>query len=792
MPLIAVVTPLFPISEEIYRGKPIYKTVLALQRHADVRVFCPLAVYPPLLGPKFRYHRADKRYRPPGVDSIRYFYYSVFPLLSRAINGAVCAKRLRHEIEDTPFDLILSYWIYPEGYGSLQVARERNKPVIIGARGSDLRRIGDPISRVYVRKTIRQADRVLTVSDDLRERAIALGAEPGRVRSIRNGIDHQIFNYKPRNQVRRQLNIPEEHRLIVFVGWLAPSKGTMVLLEAFRSMAATDPNLRLVFIGEGYSKMIQSFVAAHGLEDRVRLLGATASADVCLWMNAADVLCLPSFSEGCPNVLVEATAAGCPIVATDVGGIPEIVTPKTGILVGDYQPTALAAALGEALGKPWDREGIAASSVRTWEHVADETFDVCRELLPRVVSAPKPAAAPETAPAVHVRRKRPRISVVTPYFPIAEEPYRGHSAFHTLRFMKSDADIEVICPIATYPPIRLLSPTGYRYRRVDLTFKPPELKATYFEYPALPVLTRPFNGLTCSRLLRPYLLASKPDVILNYWVYPEGFAAVRLGREHGIPVIVGSIGSDILRPGDPISFRLMRHTLRYATSVITVSEDLRQNAIKLGVAPERVTTVLNGCDRSVFHPRDRAQARARLGVAQDAELLLYIGWISPTKGLTELIDAAAGMVTRHPRLQVALIGEGRAQADLERQARDAGIADRILFLGRKSSPEVSEWLAACDVFTLPSHSEGCPNVIVESISCGRPVVATNIGGIPELLNSSLGIMVPPRNTEKLTAALEDALRRSWDHEGIASQFGRGWEAAAAETLEVCCRAIGLA
>lgn len=791
MPLIAVVSPLFPIGEEIYRGKPIYKTVLSLQKYGDVRVFCPLPVYPPMLGPTFRYHRADRSFRPPGVESVRYFYYPAFPLLSRAVNGAICARYLRRELESTPFDLLLGYWLYPEGYAALKVARQRSRPVIAGARGSDLRRIRNEMTGRFVRHTVTQADRVLTVSEELRERAIALGAEPGKVRTVRNGIDHQTYHYVPRNEMRREMGVSEDCRLIVFVGWLSPSKGTMVLLSAFRSMAERDPKLRLVFIGEGQARPMQAFIDAHGLADRVTLQGAATSPEVCRWMNAADVVCLPSVSEGCPNVLVEAAAVGCPVVATDVGGIPEIVTPELGILIADTQPSTLAAALEAALQKPWDREDISRRSKRTWDDVAVETYDVCRELLPASASKPRAADAPAGAPAVHTRRRIPRVTVVTPYFPIAEEPYRGHSAFHTLRFMKHDADIEVICPIATYPPTRLLNPTGYRYRRVDLLYRPPDLKASYFKYPALPVVTRPFNGFTCSHLLESRLLASRPDVILNYWVYPEGFAAVRLGRKHGIPVIVGSIGSDILRPGDPVSFRLMRHTLRGATGVITVSEDLRENAIRLGVSPDRVTTILNGCDRSVFHPCDRAQARASLGVAPDAELILYIGWISPTKGLVELIDAAAALAPRHPRIQVALIGEGRSQPDLEARARAAGVADRIAFLGRKSSPEVSEWLGACDVFSLPSHSEGCPNVIVESISCGRPVVATNVGGIPELLNSTVGIMVPPHNTGKLAAALDDALGRSWDHEAIAGQFGRGWEAAAAETLAVCRRFAGM-
>src|SRR4051794_23244751 len=130
MPLIAVVTPLFPINEEIYRGKPIYKTALLLQRYADVKVFCPVTVYPPLLGPKYRYHRVDQMYRPEGIE-VEYSEYRVFPLLSRPLNGKLCATHLRRRLEGLPYDLLLNYWLYPDGYASVEVARSQGKPVVV-------------------------------------------------------------------------------------------------------------------------------------------------------------------------------------------------------------------------------------------------------------------------------------------------------------------------------------------------------------------------------------------------------------------------------------------------------------------------------------------------------------------------------------------------------------------------------------------------------------------------------------------------------------------------------------
>src|ERR1041384_1912124 len=154
MPRIAVVTPLFPIAEEPYRGKPIYQTVLALQKLAEVEVHCPVAVYPPLLTPRFRYHRPDLHYRPPGVHSVRYLEYPVIPVLSRPMNGELCAMRLERSLEKSRADVILNYWLYPEGYAAVKIARKFNKPVVVGSRGSDLHRIRDGFTRRGVKNAL--------------------------------------------------------------------------------------------------------------------------------------------------------------------------------------------------------------------------------------------------------------------------------------------------------------------------------------------------------------------------------------------------------------------------------------------------------------------------------------------------------------------------------------------------------------------------------------------------------------------------------------------------------------
>lgn len=380
--------------------------------------------------------------------------------------------------------------------------------------------------------------------------------------------------------------------------------------------------------------------------------------------------------------------------------------------------------------------------------------------------------------------------MVTPYFPTCEGSYRGHSAFHTLRLMKQEADIHVICPLTTYPGIGQLTSKGRE--SIDLTYQPREMGVTYFEYPAIPMVTRPLNGLICEHYLLPHVRAAKPDLIMNYWLYPEGFGAVRVGRKLGVPVIVGAIGSDVRCIGDPYSRHLIARTVKEAAGVITVSEDLRQRTIALGAPAERVTTILNGCDGEYFRPGDRDEARRKLGIEADSELVLYAGHLLATKGLGELAGAMAELAGRRPKLRLAVIGDGAYREELEARVARAGMADRVWMRGRVDSETVGEWMRAADVFCLPSYTEGCPNAVVEALSCGRPVVASDVGGIPELVGEGCGILTPSRDTRKLTAALEAALERRWDTGRIAASSRRSWEKVADETFAVCERVLAAA
>ncbi len=382
-----------------------------------------------------------------------------------------------------------------------------------------------------------------------------------------------------------------------------------------------------------------------------------------------------------------------------------------------------------------------------------------------------------------------RIAVVTPLFPIAGEPQRGIFIYQTVRELARLAEVRVFCPVAVYPRGKWLRPTSYRYVRPDAGFAPQGVETTYFEYPTVPVIARPLNGRSSAIKLAPLLDEFRPDIVLAYWVYPEGRGAVLAARGIGAPVILGARGSDVRRPPDPWSFRLMRRTLRQADAVITVSEELRQRCIALGVPAAHVHTIPNGCDAAIFRPHGKSLMRAELGLSQDAEIVLFVGRLVPVKGISDLLEAVKRLAERRPRLQAALVGDGPLRAHVEALVNQFGLEGRVRLPGVRPIQEIAQWMAACDVLCLPSRSEGCPNVVLEAMACGRPVVASAVGGVPELVAPECGILVPPADPARLAAALDEALDRQWDETAIARRAQRGWDQVAAETFEICRRVL---
>ena len=375
-----------------------------------------------------------------------------------------------------------------------------------------------------------------------------------------------------------------------------------------------------------------------------------------------------------------------------------------------------------------------------------------------------------------------KIAVITRYFPSSAEPWQGRSAYQTLRVLARKADVRVFYPNASYPS--LLKPRSRGYDKLDASFSPPDVKASYYNYPALPLLTRPFNGWATARAVLPAVRDFAPDLIYSCFLYPDGYAALKIGKKLHVPAVAMSIGSDINRIGDPVTAMHTRKVLRETDFLVAVSSNLRDKAVTMGASPEKARAVVNGCDLSVFHPMDRLAARQRLHIDPVAEAVLYIGRMDVKKGLRELVEAAALLHPERANLHVYMVGEGPDRPLIKYAIQAHNATSYIHTLPGCAFDEVAVWMAAADLVTLPSYMEGCPNVVLEALASGRPVVATKVGGIPEIMSGECGRLVPPGDSTALAQALALVLDKRWDTEAISAHGSRSWETVAAELLDL--------
>jgi teichuronic acid biosynthesis glycosyltransferase TuaC len=380
-----------------------------------------------------------------------------------------------------------------------------------------------------------------------------------------------------------------------------------------------------------------------------------------------------------------------------------------------------------------------------------------------------------------------RVAVVTKHFPHSRQRWAGHATYQTLRVLATLCDLHVFYPEATYPSF--LTPPSGRGEPIDRAWRPAGIEVTYIPFPLLPVVSRPFNGSVIAHRLLPHVRRFNPDIVLSYFIYPDGYAAVRIARALRIPAVVTAVGSDLNRIPDALCRMLTRRTLRSADFVSTVSHDLCKTARLLGADPARSRAKLNGCNTAYFYPRDRQEARTELGLAADAEIIVYVGRLDIFKGLIELIDAVAQLIPQRPDLRCYMVGGGPAEPALHEAIARHNISEQIKIVSPISTDRVALWMTAGNLVTLPSYNEGCPNVVVEALNAGRPVVATHVGGIPELVDDTCGRLVPPRDVPALVQALNEVLNQPWDATDICSKHRRSWDDVAAELYHILEEAI---
>jgi glycosyltransferase involved in cell wall biosynthesis len=249
-----------------------------------------------------------------------------------------------------------------------------------------------------------------------------------------------------------------------------------------------------------------------------------------------------------------------------------------------------------------------------------------------------------------------------------------------------------------------------------------------------------------------------PDIILSSWAHPDGWAAVQMGREFGLPVVIKVIGSDVLVVTKNVSRRnKVAEALRGADAGVAVSQDLADHVMQLGASPDRVLVVPEGVDKELFSPGDQAVARARLKLPSEGKRVLFVGNLLFSKGVGVLLEACDLLRRRGLNFCCDLVGKGRDEASLRAMANRLRLSEIVRFAGVFPQAQLCDWYRSSDLLVLPSFSEGIPNVLREAMMCGRGFVATKVGGIPEITDESVGRLVEVGNPYELAEAIKCVL-----------------------------------
>jgi glycosyltransferase involved in cell wall biosynthesis len=370
-----------------------------------------------------------------------------------------------------------------------------------------------------------------------------------------------------------------------------------------------------------------------------------------------------------------------------------------------------------------------------------------------------------------------KVLVVTRIFPNRVEPTFGPYNLKQLAALRDNGhDVRVINPVPWFPGAGLFSGKS---RAGNLSTVPARdsfeaLDVRHPRFLHVPRLLGAHAPLYAASVAPAVALSRGTfDVILSPFAYPDGVASILLGRALGAPVVIKlhggdmNVGAKLPGPG-----RWIRWAFPRAARIVAVSDPLAEAAIAYGAPANRVDVVQDGVDDKVFRIREPGPVRESLGVDPARRLCVFVGRLEKRKGVFELLDAFERLAPRHPDVDLVLVGDGEDTAKCRAKAEPMGA--RVRLTGNQDMHAVADWLAASTLLTLPSYAEGTPNVVIEALASGRPVVASRVGGIPDMIHDPrMGELHAPEDVSALVAALDSALSRAFEPATIVSLTGRG-------------------
>lgn len=375
-----------------------------------------------------------------------------------------------------------------------------------------------------------------------------------------------------------------------------------------------------------------------------------------------------------------------------------------------------------------------------------------------------------------------RLLIISHLFPNDVERSKGIFVFDQVKVISKFHKIEVISPIIWLPFYTFYDQLRH-LNKIEHKCLFHNLKVNYPRYLAIPLRIKSKTLMWIAGIL--YLIGIgfevlkikskfKFNIIHSHFAFPDGFASVILGKILKKPVIITVHGSDInlyttemnhLKP-------MVIYALKHAAHIITVSSDLKNKVIELGIDDSEISVVPNGYSSDLFKPMDQVGVRKELGIDLNKKVLLFVGNLVYIKGVTYLIEAMALISKSRNDIILIIVGKGCLEVQIKQMIEKYNLFNSVSLVGSQPHEKMPLWMNACDLLVLPSISEGFGAVIVEANACGKPIVATNVGGIPEICSQITSKLVPPKDPNALVKSILEVLDLSFDSINIIKENKR--------------------
>jgi glycosyltransferase involved in cell wall biosynthesis len=379
-------------------------------------------------------------------------------------------------------------------------------------------------------------------------------------------------------------------------------------------------------------------------------------------------------------------------------------------------------------------------------------------------------------------------------FPNTVKPSHGIFVETRLRYLLASGQVEskVVAPVPWFPSANPRFGDYAGFSRVPRNEVRSGIEVSHPRYLVIPKV-----GMSAA----PWLLAQGAkaeigriidegydfDAIDAHYFYPDGVAAVMLGKYFNKPVVITARGTDInLIPQYALPRKQLMWAADNAAGMITVCNALRDEMMGLGISGERIVALRNGVDLQRFVPMDRQAARAKLGIS--GFTLVSVGVLDPRKAH----DLTIGALPLLPDVKLLIAGIGPERKKLEALAARLGVADRVSFLGAVAQTSLKDYYNAADAMVLASSREGWANVLLESMACGTPVVASNVWGTPEVVAApEAGVLMRERTSAGIAEAV-NKLRANYPDHAATRRYAEGfsWDATTEGQLKLFSSIIG--